>query len=1345
MKHLNKKQSIRGSGKDKPKPQPAILRPPKLGGFKSVSSFSVAEIVDLISDGPIEGLVDQNGQLLSDEVFKGVYLDNTPIQNTEQLNDPASSAIYGSVSIAEKVNPIARVWMDENGNFKTIDGKQNLLILSLNFGPLQIAKYAPFLQSIRIGDIFLNALKIPTYWKISDGKIEIHSASPPDNQSPIFTSFEAHVKNLSNNGDSISKKFADENIKKLEKIKTLMRESRYPPLVPVGSLACSFIIIDLGQVAMSSLNNIPYNNKMKFFVSGALNESASTFIQPEISNGNFTGSLRGMMVLYVPLIVVRPKNSTEYYIPQSLLKSLNSLDIKLQASESLSISDGANGLFNFSNVSCQFKNGEEYQRSLNNFDKVFNDYLYDSRLYGPFDKQKNIQRIILDSKFANGIGNMSLTIAQSQLTQGSEGSVDARTSDNYSNWNDENEKRDYESLSVTHTIENPFVDKVSVSIAVNSLSDTTEIDTNLGGTIGKLQAGSKVPSIVAVRIETGKITNGQKLEQQFYTYSIAGLIEGSCIIDFGSDYSEAENLLKDSVKFIDGDNLKDAPLTQPFILPALVDGEEPSSTKRYIKIVKLSAETNSVLINKDIALAKVTEIIDQRFSYPFSAIAGVKLDARSFGSVPERSYDCKLKKVQIPSNYRTQDPASSLDIRYVSSATNYTTKKQIYIGDWDGTFTFGWTDNPAWILYDLLTSKRYGLGAYIDESQVNKWELYKIARFCDAVDEEGYFVGVSNGFGGLEPRFSCNIMFKELTKVYDAINVIANLFRGIVFFGGSEIHFLDDRPRTPIALFNNSNTKEGIFNYGNVRRDLQFNTVEVVYLDRFDNYKTKVEYVQDEQDIRKRGVFKTTINTLGVTSRAMSRRIGQHIIYQTTKENQTVSFDAGLESLLCRPGDLIIVEDEMKTRASNYGRILEVDAVNKKLRIDNQFISGEYTGFITVYSPTGYSTNEELEDVAQINRTRVQQFSITNPSFGSFGTSLSGLYKFSGYTSGFNNSSYPSQFPLYTGTGSVGQKLFCYYNTGATGFVFATGLAFQNNNTYDKIITNTGVFYGADISPLAIVDSGNSGNYTGFTYDSAASNKRGSPSGQISGAINWNANLYPPTKGILDAEIDTYNISQITKMSLTGYDNTIDYGSFIYLNQNDPNVAFLPAVKAGSVYRIERTAASDQIYKIVSIRENSQNEYNITASRYDTGKFETIEKSITQDFLENTYYTGIVTVGNVQVKQVATPQIVTFSGFDQTSAGFKLTGRWTSGVNATGFRASLSNSLAGYFESITVNQTGVQFTGLTNIGNWNLSVTALAKSPNINSSAGSTGTFVAYSGADTTTITKPAVVGFSIE
>ena len=434
----------------------------------------------------------------------------------------------------------------------------------------------------------------------------------------------------------------------------------------------------------------------------------------------------------------------------------------------------------------------------------------------------------------------------------------------------------------------------------------------------------------------------------------------------------------------------------------------------------------------------------------------------------------------------------------------------------------------------------------------------------------------------------------------------------------------------------------------------------------------------------------------------------------------------------------------MKTRSTNYGRILDVDLVNKKLRIDNRFDSSQYTGFITVYTPTGYTTTSELDQLAQTGRQRVEQFSITGDFFGSSTYSiLRGTYRFSGYTSGFNNNIYPVQFPLYTGTGSASQKLFCYYNTGATGFVFSTGLAFQNNNTYDKIITNTGVFFGADISSLS---QGDSGNYTGFAYNSAAANKRGA-NGQVSGAINWNSDLYTVTRGILDGEIDTYNLSQITKISLTGYDNTVDYGSVISLNANDPNVAFLPAVKAGSVYRIERQLASDQIYKIISIRENSQNEYGVTASRYDTGKFETIEKSITEDFLENTYYTGVVRVGNVAVTQVQTPLITAFSGFDQTSTNFKLTGRWTSGVGnlITGFNVSISNSLVGYSQSTIVNQTGIQFTGLTSIGNWDLSVTALAKQNNINSSTATTGTFVAYSGSNITNITKPAITSFSLQ
>ena len=1369
MKHINKKLLVRGAGKGAPKPKPAILNPPKLGGFKSMASYSVAEIIDLISDGPIEGLVDQNSKKLKNDIFKGIYLDNTPIQNTLGINN---STPHGSFSIDASAKAISNIWI-KDGKFKVVKKNKksfdnglfihtfySLLDDISTSGNLSGKAYSTtiplFDKTITIERSMVELWGNKKFWQINNNNVEFHHMSPMI--FPIISEFRSYVSQQSTQGSGAAKIWAEENLKKLSKFEKTAESGQYIRDLGQGAVLgswqySSYIIIKFeGQIFNKLLSS---NQDIEFKIKGLSDQFdyVSVLVQPTFNNANqYTGYAKGIAIISVPL---QPKQfdstSTAYYFPENLLLALNNNTIEIVAQDKSSYSlSTKNELFNFSNVSCVFRNGDEFQKSMDGFDKVSNDYAYDVKLLGPFIKNQRIQRIDIlpnDKNFQKGISDLKLTISNLSLINNQEGSQDVRRAEgdkNYSDWNDGNELRDYDSLSVMHTIENPLVDQVSISLIINALADTVHITTSgIEGVEGKkLDAGAKIPSIVAIRIETGKIINGEKKDSKLYSYSIVGLVEGTCVIDFGADYSEAEDLLRDSVKFIDGDNFNDSNLTRPFDLPMLEVGEDPSTTKRYIKIVKLSCETNSVLINKEISLGKVTEIIDQKFSYPFSAIAGMKLDARAFSSIPERSYDCKLKLVKIPSNYHVNDIDTGLDIRYVKNTKDYTIKKQIYQGDWNGSFEYGWTDNPAWILYDLLTSKRYGLGAYIDESQVNKWELYKIARFCDAVDEEGYFIGVSDGVGGLEPRFSCNILFKEQTKVYDAINIIANLFRGIVFFGGSEIHFLDDRPRTPIALFNNANVKEGIFNYSNVRRDLQFNTVEVVYLDRFDNYKTKVEYIQDEQDIRKRGVFKTTINTSGVTSRAMARRIGQHIIYQTTKENQSVDFATGLEALLCRPGDLIVIEDEMKTRASNYGRVLDVDLPNKKLLIDNQFLSGQYTGFITLYTPTGYSTSSELEQLAITGRQRVEQFTITGALLGN--SNLSGIYKFSGYTNGFvDSATYPSQFPAYTGTGAAGQKLFCYYNTGATGFVFATGLAFQNNDTYDKIITNTGVFYGADISPLAV---GDSGNYTGFTYNSAATNKRGTPSGAISGAINWDSNLYKATQGILDQEINAYNISQITKISLTGYDNTVDYGSVISLNQNDPNVSFLAAVKPGSVYRIERTAASDQIYKIIAIRENSQNEYAVTASRYDTGKFETIEKAITQDFLENTYYTGVITVGNTQVKQLATPTIAAFSGLDQTTNNFKLTGRWASGESyVTGYSVSISNSLAGYFESTTTNQTGIGFTGLTNIGNWTLSVTALAASPYINSSTATTGTFVAYTGANTTSITKPAVVGFSLQ
>lgn len=1377
MRHINKKTAVQGAFfGSKPKPKPAILNPPKIGGFKQIASYSVAEIIDLISDGPIDGLVDQNGKLLIEkDIFKGIYFDNTPIQNTENLE--LEDAI-GELQITNLLQGISDIWL-VNGKFKD-DGRVTAKIPGGMSGvysaPVSTAALGYFPSNTFYKDAIIayrsggwktvsmvSAGEYFSFHSLLNNKLEIHSDSEQLFTSLLLTDYTQATARIIYNfkqtliresslGNSLIKSSAERNLKELASF-----ESSVKNIKPFN-----FTIFVLDFSGQFFTNKIIPATKDLYFDLKELSFDGGTqtkiIAQPTIDdNGNYTGYFKGVAIIMVPntekLIRTRGmENMAFYYLNKTSLLLINQ-STSIYIRESTSFAINTSRVYNFSNISCQFKKGEEFQDSLIGFDKVRNDYYYDARLYGPFLRSGTVQRIDMSedvnkTNFQFGIDNLILFPSNAAGTDGSQDArvIDSKTLNDYSIWNEINEVRDYESISFTHNIENPFVKKISLSISLGALADTIEKDrAGIKGVQGeKLTAGAKIPAAVYFKIETGKITNGQILDKKSYTYLIVGLSEGGAIIDFGGDYNDPKDSIKKSVKIVDeadGDSVLADYLNTPFELSELTSDENPTTTKRYVKVVKLSAETNSVLINKDISLNKVTEIIEEKLSYPFSSIVGMKIDSTSFGSVPERSYDCRLKKIKIPNNYYPINEKTSIDKRYVKRASRYT-PTQLYIGDWDGEFMEGWTDNPAWILYDILTSKRYGLGAYIEESQINKWELYKIARFCDAVDDDGYFVGVSDGVGGLEPRYSCNIVFKEQTKVYDAINVIANLFRGIVFFGGSEIHFLDDRPRTPIALFSNTNVRDGIFNYSNTRRDMQFNTVEVVYLDRFDNYKTKVEYIQDEADIRKRGVFKTTINTSGVTSRAMARRIGQHIIYQTTKENQGVDFKAGLESLLCRPGDLIIVEDEMKTRSNNYGRILSVDVANKRLRIDNQFDSGNFTGFITIYTPTGYSTSEDLDNIASRDRDRVEQFAITGDFFGNAATysGLRGLYKFSGYTSGFNNFTLPQEFPLYTGrsTGNT-HDIFCYYNTGATGFVFATGRAFQDNNLYDKMITNTGVKYGVDIAkPFT-----DSGNFTGFAYSSIASNKRGASSGQISGAIQWDQAKYDITRGILPSEIDTYNISQITKIALTGYDN-LEYGSLIYLNSGDPNTALLPIVKEGSPYRIERKNASDQIYKIVSIREENQNEYSITATKYDTGKFETIEKFITEDYLPQTYYTGVNTVGSVDVSELPSPIITSFTATDITSSNFKLSGVWSAVVGATGYKAELSNRTTSETYIYTTGNSSLVATGLSSLGNWDLSLTALGGVGKSASFPSKTGVFVAYSASESNVTTKPIISKITI-
>ena len=1398
MNHLIKKNFLQGGGKKKPKASPATLRPPQLGSFEILNSYNVAEIVDLVSDGPIEGLVNQNGQTLGGgkSILQGIYLNNTPVEVSSSESFVIDTDIMFQSDISSGINSFGDIFFDyATNNYKYFGLPFNMTshtanILGLFMAQGGLSKSPEYYSPINQGS--LGASSSVTNWKwvgdsissnpryfcdtFLDRRVEAHytSSSSLFLAGSLLSSLSADLSSDSNSTNKYTKALAIKASELLNKVKAIPVPEGWTTNSPV------LLVVKIGtksspmNLASPSTDNSVDKHAGKLIVSTSgeditysysgdledvsfdlLNfsgdfpqENIYKILVPEIDpiTNSYTGNVYGCLVFMISTTDSSGIWANNYNKIMNCFVPFSERNIQLifrRGAESAFVSKSKK--YNYLNVACELKNGVEYQDPLQNFKNVYVDYDYGTEMFGPYNLQKNIQRIAGNYATASGgPSNPTLNISLS----GTEGSVDNRNAGgtmNFSEWNKANVVQE-DAIPIVHTIENPNVNSVFFTLSIPALNDTLETDYTQE--VGSYKAGDKVPSIVNIEVDWGKTISGQQKSYGKKKYSVIALIDGQMTIDFGSpDLSSKESEYYKSIRDTSNNTFDQASIATPYELPSFEIGEDPSTVKRYLKITKLSAETNSVLVKKDVFLSKVTEIIENDLSYPLSSIIGIKIDARSFGSIPERSYDCRLKKISVPSNCFVMN-ADGSDKRYIKTSATYTNNNHVYIGDWDGTFKQAWTDNPAWIIYDLLTSKRYGLGSYLDETQINKWELYKIGRFCDAVDGNGYFVGCSDGAGGLEPRYSCNVVFKDQTKIFDAINMVASLFRGIVFFSNSEIHFLDDRPRTPISIFTNTNVKDGFFNYINNRRDQQFNTVEVTFLDRFDNYQVKVEYVQDEEDIRKRGVFKTSLSPVGVTSRAMARRVGQHLIYQTIKENQTVEFTAGLDSLLCRPGDLVIVEDEMKTRQTNYGRILDIDLSAKTLTIDNPYDNVNYTGKITVFTPTGYKTNDEMQSLAALNRSRLSSFEITTGIIDSSDNILTGTYAFSGYAAGYasgNAQNLPVQFPTYTGIAFSGHKLFCYYNTGATGYVFSTGLVYSNNNLYDKIITSTGI---KGISDIQSTDTGIVPNIfkTGYRYSGASATKRGSSSGVMFGKFRIDSESY---RGVLENEISTVNYPQITTFNITGYQN-LNYGAIVSGDTGDININLLQFVEKGSPYRIVRQNASDQIYKIIAIKEQTQNEYSVIASKYNTGKFVEIENFITQDFLPDTYSTSTPMVNGINITQLNAPTIATFTTGATGASNFTLTGTWTKVDSAIGYSAEIYNQISNSFYSTSItdnNITGYGVTGLSILGQWNLRVKSLGNaSMTLESQYAKTGKFVAYTSPSSiiSPLGRPSITNFTL-
>ena len=337
-----------------------------------------------------------------------------------------------------------------------------------------------------------------------------------------------------------------------------------------------------------------------------------------------------------------------------------------------------------------------------------------------------------------------------------------------------------------------------------------------------------------------------------------------------------------------------------------------------IKVERTTDDSTTQRLQNNTIWSSYTEIIDTEFAYPNTALMGVKFDSEYFSNIPTRTYDLLGLKVKVPSNYDTH------------------TRK--YTGMWDGTFKIDWTDNPAWVLYDVVTNKRYGLGGRLGEFGADKWTLYQVAQYCDQL--------VPDGFGGQEPRFTCNVWLTEQRSAYQVINDICSIFRAMPVWNGQQLTVVMDRPADPVWTYTNANVDENGFSYTFSARKSRHNAIQVEYADKENSYEKAIEYVSDDESIRKNGLNVKKITAFGCTSRGQAHRTALWLLQTEKLETKTVTFTVGAEGLMHIPGDIIKVADTHYAGTNIGGRVLAINGKTVTLDREITLSGNSYLSYI---------------------------------------------------------------------------------------------------------------------------------------------------------------------------------------------------------------------------------------------------------------------------------------------------------------------------------------------------------------------------------------------------------------
>ena len=661
--------------------------------------------------------------------------------------------------------------------------------------------------------------------------------------------------------------------------------------------------------------------------------------------------------------------------------------------------------------------------------------------------------------------------------------------------------------------------------------------------------------------------------------------------------------------------------------------------------------TDQKLVNA-FSWTSYTEITYTKLAYPNSALVALRIDAEQFNAIPERSYLIRGQKVQIPSNATVDSSTGAL----------------IYSGVWNGNFAAAtWTSDPSWCLWDLLISKRYGFGNYLDANSLDKWSFYAASVYCSALNTRpngttnNYHPttgrhGLSDGLGNYEPRFSCNVNIQTADDAYKLISDMASVFRAMPYWSaGSQnsgaLVLSQDSPANSTYIFTPSNVTGAGFNYSGSSQKTRTTVAIVKY---FDNTIRDFAYevVEDRTGIAKYGVLSKTVEAFACTSRGQAHRLGEWLLYSEQNESEVVSFSASVDAgVIVRPGQVITIHDPVRVPSNRYaGRIsaattsvITIDRdTSKNLVLQSEDFSTTWTALnLTVTknaisSPFDTLTAEALKETAANGEHYVRQ-TVANlvPNV---------IYTFSLYIENLGGRNVQIRI---LDADRTANGYYAIFSPLAGTIVLSPVISGQGASVSATITRALNGWWRVTLSGIPhpsctryLIDifsvSGTTGSFAGDT---------------TKGMYLWGAQL---ERGAGATEYLPNATGTSPKLTVIQPDGTTEQRSVASVDGNVITVSspFTTTPNVGSVWMFENDIITPTTWRVLTVREENGTEYAITALSHNASKYNYIERG---EKLETKDYRALYGIPTAPTDLGATESLYTY----QNEVRSKITLAWS--------------------------------------------------------------------------------------